>query len=142
MYTYGPPHMAGKKQGDQNEHIFSGYVRMWLRRPARGDERLGKVAREGYPCLWHDMMMMTGDLAVSSLIWRIWSDNVIHLTYFCGKKLKLCLYHLFFSNSTHKHHVYPFTVSITFGKWLCISHYFHCCMFYISIYREISLGFL
>ena len=33
---------------------------MWPWRLARGDERKGKVAREakGYPCLWHDLMMM------------------------------------------------------------------------------------
>ena len=32
----------------------------WSRRPAWGDERKGKVAREGqrYPCYQHDMMMM------------------------------------------------------------------------------------
>ena len=34
--------------------------RMLSRRPARGDERLGKVASEGqgYPCYQHDMMMI------------------------------------------------------------------------------------
>ena len=33
---------------------------MLSRRPAWGDKRLGKVAREGqvYPCYQHDMMMM------------------------------------------------------------------------------------
>ena len=28
MYSYGPPHMAGQKQDDQHEHIFSNYVRI------------------------------------------------------------------------------------------------------------------
>ena len=27
MYSYGPPHMAGKKQDDQLEHTYSSYVR-------------------------------------------------------------------------------------------------------------------
>ena len=26
MYSYGPPHMAGKKQDDQLEHTYSSYV--------------------------------------------------------------------------------------------------------------------
>ena len=28
MYSYGPPHMAGQKQDNQHEHIFSSYVRI------------------------------------------------------------------------------------------------------------------
>ena len=28
MYSYGPPHMAVQKQGDQHEHTFSNYVRI------------------------------------------------------------------------------------------------------------------
>ena len=28
MYSYGPPHMAVKKQDDQHEHTFSSYVRI------------------------------------------------------------------------------------------------------------------
>ena len=28
MYSYGPPYMAGQKQDDQHEHIFSSYVRI------------------------------------------------------------------------------------------------------------------
>ena len=28
MYSYGPPHMAGQKQDDQLEYIFSSYVRI------------------------------------------------------------------------------------------------------------------
>ena len=28
MYSYGPPHMAGQKQEDQQEHTFSSYVRI------------------------------------------------------------------------------------------------------------------
>ena len=28
MDSYGPPHMAGQKQDDQHEHIFSSYVRI------------------------------------------------------------------------------------------------------------------
>ena len=28
MYSYGPPHMAGQKQDDQLEHIYSSYVRI------------------------------------------------------------------------------------------------------------------
>ena len=28
MYSYRPPHMAGKKQDDQLEHTFSSYVRI------------------------------------------------------------------------------------------------------------------
>ena len=29
MYSYGPQHMAGQKQDDQNEHTFRSYVRIW-----------------------------------------------------------------------------------------------------------------
>ena len=28
MYSYGPPHMAEQKQGDQLEHTYSSYVRI------------------------------------------------------------------------------------------------------------------
>ena len=28
MYSYGPPHMAVKKQDDQHEHTFNSYVRI------------------------------------------------------------------------------------------------------------------
>ena len=55
--------MAKQKQDDQLEHTYSSYVRIryvalepW--RPARGDELLGEVAREGYPCQRHNMMLM------------------------------------------------------------------------------------
>ena len=48
--------MAVQKQDDQHEHT----VGMLSRRPAWGDGRQGKVAREGqgYPCYQHNMMMM------------------------------------------------------------------------------------
>ena len=53
--------MAEQKQDDQLEHTAAqwGYgMEPW--RPARGDERLGDVAREGkgYPFWSNDMMMM------------------------------------------------------------------------------------
>ena len=28
MYSFGPPHMAGQKQEDQNEHTYSSHVRI------------------------------------------------------------------------------------------------------------------
>ena len=28
MYSYGPPHMAERKQDDQREHTYSNYVRI------------------------------------------------------------------------------------------------------------------
>ena len=33
MYSYGPPHVAEKKQDDQHEHTYSSYV--WIRDVAR-----------------------------------------------------------------------------------------------------------
>ena len=50
--------MAEQKQGDQLDPTYSSSVR--IRGVARSNERLGELARkgQGYPCQWHDMMMM------------------------------------------------------------------------------------
>ena len=54
---------------------------------ARGDEWLGKVVREdqGYPCLWHDMMMM-----------MIFLDNILFLLIAFCFKFVLCHQHVSF----------------------------------------------
>ena len=56
------PAYGQAKAGRQLEHTYSSYVRIRdvALIPARGEERLGWVAREsqGYPCPRHDMMMM------------------------------------------------------------------------------------
>ena len=62
-YTLMDPHTWPCKSRTTSTNIHS--ATMWgygmlSRRPAWGDERKGKVAREGqgYPCYQHDMMMM------------------------------------------------------------------------------------
>ena len=56
VLLWTPTH--GRAKSGRPAHTFSNYVRS--RRPAWGDERLRKVAREGqgYPCYQHDMMII------------------------------------------------------------------------------------
>ena len=59
--TLMDPHKSKSRTTSTNIHSATMWVYgMLSRRPAWGDERYGKVAREsqGYPCYQHDMMMM------------------------------------------------------------------------------------
>ena len=62
VLLWTPTYGCGQKQDDQHEHIFSSYVRIQdvaLKTCQRG-WTIGKVVWEGqgYPCKWHNMMMM------------------------------------------------------------------------------------
>ena len=72
--TLMDPHTWPCKSRSTSTNIHS--ANMWRygmlsRRPAWGDERLGKVAREGqgYPCYQHDMMMMMISVLAKSAFW-------------------------------------------------------------------------
>ena len=78
------PHIWSGKSRTTSRNIHPvamwGY-RLWLWRPAGGDERLGEVAREGqgYPCLWHGimmMMMMMWNETTTSSIWTWVADFI------------------------------------------------------------------
>ena len=74
MISYGPLHMAKKKQGDQLEPTYSSSVR--IRDVAqRTFQKRWTIGRgggrgQGYPCWWHDKMMMMTFLQPSSLSCR------------------------------------------------------------------------
>ena len=60
MYSYGPPHMAGKKQDDQLEHTYSSYVRIRdvVLKTCRGGWTIGRKSERGSGisvlATWHD----------------------------------------------------------------------------------------
>ena len=62
------PHRAEQKQDDQLEHTSSNYVRI-RDVSLKTRQRRWTVRRsgEGYPCLWHDMMMMISNLPIFPL---------------------------------------------------------------------------
>ena len=99
--TLMDPHTWASKGRTTSTNIHSatmwGY-RMLSRGPARGDERLGKVAREGqgYPCYQHDMMMM-----------MITVDNVLTYDIILSEFEPQWLYFFHFWKITHAKGINP-----------------------------------
>ena len=66
MYSDGPPHMAGQKQDDQLEHIYSSYVKIWdvaledLPEVMKDREKWWERVRDIRACGTMIMMMMKG----------------------------------------------------------------------------------
>ena len=62
MYSYGPPHIAEQIQGEQLEPTLQQLcedTECHLEdQPEEMNNREGWQERQGYPCWWHDKMMM------------------------------------------------------------------------------------
>ena len=77
--THGPPHKAGQKLDDQHEHTFSNYVRIRdvVQKTCQRRWTIGKSGERGsgYPCQWHDVMMMMMIIHLFLRICMIFAHN-------------------------------------------------------------------
>ena len=113
-------------------------------RPARGDEWLGKVAREGqvYPCWRHDMMMMMMMIYNETAVGNLWvpfsSDKKINKTRTSTYKTEvLATNHVYIRQCPKIHFKHNATCKLDNSSLnnLCSSHYNPFFFFQITVYR-------